>query len=71
MTGVTLTVPGASLQVISVDGGLPIIAEEASSVGILYPAERMDIIVSWEKNALAQDTALHVQLDDEYVASRS
>ncbi|KAL2206867.1 iron transport multicopper oxidase fet3 [Sarocladium strictum] len=66
MTGVTLTVPGASLQVINVDGGLPIVAQKASSVGALYPAERMDIIVSWEKNSLAQETALHVQLDDEY-----
>lgn len=71
MTGVTLTMPGASLRVINVDGGLPIIAEKASSVGVLYPAERMDMIVSWEKNALAKDTALHVQLDNEYVASRS
>ena len=57
------------MQVIQVDGGLPVIENLAlfNSIGVLYPAERVDFVVSWPESATDTDTEIIVELDDEYV----
>ncbi|KJZ74708.1 hypothetical protein HIM_05825 [Hirsutella minnesotensis 3608] len=46
-TGVTLSLTNAAFRLIAVDGGYPVSSNTsaASSVGILYPGERMDVVI--------------------------
>jgi hypothetical protein len=67
MTGITLTTPDATLQVITVDGGLPVEAHLASSVGVLYPAERVDMILTFDQTVADEDSLLCIGLDNEFV----
>jgi hypothetical protein len=55
------------MEVIQVDGGQPVkrISHPVNSVGILYPAERVDFVVSWSESAFATDTEIIVELDKE------
>jgi hypothetical protein len=63
MSGFNLTLENANVQVIKVDGGNDIVPSDwVSSVGILYPGERMDIITSGDRA-----TSLTIALDHEYV----
>ena len=53
------------MRVVTVDGGCPIAdAPAAESVGILYPGERMDVLVDRPKNS--DPTAFVIALDREY-----
>jgi hypothetical protein len=50
-----------------VDGGLPV-AETPdlfNSVGVLYPAERVDFIISWPESAVDSETEMIIALDKE------
>ena len=51
---------------VQVDGGNRIEATGADSVGILYPGERVDVIVCWKAGSTDSGLRLHVSLDQEY-----
>jgi hypothetical protein len=50
-----------------VDGGLPVAKRHAtvSSVGILYPAERVDFVLSWPESSADRETEIIIALDKE------
>jgi hypothetical protein len=55
------------MEVLQVDGGQPVtgISHPVNAVGILYPAERVDFVVSWSESAVETDTEIIVELDKE------
>jgi hypothetical protein len=57
------------MKAIQVDGGQAIVAytPPTNSIGVLYPAERVDFVVSWYSSARDTDTEIIIELDDEYV----
>ncbi|KAH8805453.1 iron transport multicopper oxidase fet3 [Xylogone sp. PMI_703] len=70
LTGLSFTIPDSELIVIGVDGGLPVAANTdntnlINSVGVLYPAERVDFIISWPESNINSDTELIISLDKE------
>jgi hypothetical protein len=57
---------GTQISAIQVDGGGRLQANEGSeSIGILYPGERVDMIVEWDQNPPDQPPQLVVILDQE------
>lgn len=67
MTGISLTIPDSEMKIIQVDGGLPVVPRIGNSIGILYPAERVDFILEWPESAVSTDTEMIIELDKEYV----
>lgn len=67
MTGISLKIADSDMKIIQVDGGLPVVPQIGNSVGILYPAERIDFILSWPKDSVITDTEIIIDLDKEYV----
>jgi FtsP/CotA-like multicopper oxidase with cupredoxin domain len=63
LAGVSLSIPGASLLPIEVDGGHEVAQKESSSVGILYPGQRVDLSVKWEAGTTF--SSLTIDLDEE------
>jgi hypothetical protein len=58
--------PGTQLSAIQVDGGGRLQSNEGSeAIGILYPGERVDMIVEWDQNPPDQQPHLVVILDQE------
>ncbi|KAG0647113.1 Cell surface ferroxidase fetC [Hyphodiscus hymeniophilus] len=55
------------LRMIQVDGGLPVaeIRDPVNSVGVLYPAERVDFVLSWLESAFDTETVVTIALDKE------
>jgi hypothetical protein len=55
------------MTIIQVDGGLPVMqnTDPVNSAGVLYPAERVDFVVSWHNQAAYTDTEIIIELDDE------
>ena len=55
------------MKLIQVDGGQAVVGNDSpsNSIGVLYPAERVDFIVSWPESALHTDTEIIIELDDE------
>jgi hypothetical protein len=68
LAGFTIQIPTASLTPLTVDGGFYIATKRANSVGILYPGERLDVIVKWNQIP-ALTSRMNIQLDSEYVFS--
>jgi FtsP/CotA-like multicopper oxidase with cupredoxin domain len=64
IAGFTMKMDGATMQVMQVDGGYGVQAEAREAVGVLYPGERMDVVVAWKKGGSALPW-LKVYLDDE------
>ncbi|KAL7936532.1 multicopper oxidase [Trichoderma chlorosporum] len=64
IAGLTLGVDGASLQPTQVDGGCKVDSKPADSVGILYPGERVDLLLKWKSDQAAEPW-LNVYLDHE------
>jgi FtsP/CotA-like multicopper oxidase with cupredoxin domain len=64
VAGVTLAADGATMQPVAVDGGFAVKGEPGRSVGMLYPGERVDLLVKWD-GVGEQDYQFHVSLDDE------
>lgn len=69
MSGVTIAMPSHKMSIIQIDGGNDIEPiEAASSIGILYPGERIDVIISRAENsAIAEAEYFTIILDDEFV----
>ena len=55
------------MKVIQVDGGQPVAesSDLVNSIGILYPAERVDFIVAWSERVVNIDTEIIIALDKE------
>ncbi|KUJ15800.1 uncharacterized protein LY89DRAFT_783068 [Mollisia scopiformis] len=67
LTGFSFTIPDVEMKVIQVDGGGQVESSElVNSVGVLYPAERVDLVVSWPETVVDTDTKIIVELDKEY-----
>ncbi|KAL6825782.1 multicopper oxidase [Trichoderma sp. SZMC 28015] len=64
IAGLTLGVDGASLQPTQVDGGCKVDSKAADSVGILYPGERVDLLLKWKTDQAAEPW-FNVYLDHE------
>ena len=64
VAGVTLMIDGATLQPVAVDGACAVDTQPGRSVGILYPGERVDVMVKWDAGDV-QQPRLNVYLDDE------
>ncbi|ERT01357.1 hypothetical protein HMPREF1624_02602 [Sporothrix schenckii ATCC 58251] len=73
LTGISTTVPDARIDVLTVDGGLPVVVPDdakavaANSIGVVYPAQRVDYVLSWpDAGATGDGTQLVVTVDGEY-----
>jgi hypothetical protein len=67
LAGFTLGLSSGTFTPLTVDGDFPIAGEPSNSVGILYPGERLDLLLHWDKSASANFPYLHITLDPEYV----
>lgn len=66
ISGISLSADAATMRPVAVDGGCNVNGEPRRSVGVLYPGERVDVLVDWSgKNATR--SRLHIYMDDEYV----
>ncbi len=63
IAGITISIGGALMTVLTVDGGAEVAARPAAAAGILYPGERMDVLVEWPEGDV--DSRLFVFLDPE------
>jgi hypothetical protein len=63
IAGFTTKISQARLTPLQLDGGCEIARSPAESVGILYPGERVDILIQWDEQASAP--RLEVYLDPE------
>jgi hypothetical protein len=59
LAGFNISIPNGSMKVVEIDSGNAIVPSPAvDSIGILYPGERMDVIISND-----QATSLTIALD--------
>ena len=65
LAGFTIEMTSAGLTPLTVDGGYPVRGSKSTSVGILYPGERMDVLLEWDENAKVHSSDLKVFLDPE------
>ncbi|KAK8050406.1 ferro-O2-oxidoreductase [Apiospora phragmitis] len=66
IAGFSVSAPGMSLQLVAVDGGFQVAADPVAALGIVYPGERVDVILKQkEKHADSISPRLHVYLDSE------
>lgn len=65
MSGISLTVPDAELEIFQVDGGLSVVSQTANSIGVLYPGERVDFILSWANPTPSLESQIKIDLDKE------
>jgi FtsP/CotA-like multicopper oxidase with cupredoxin domain len=61
LAGISITLTGHSMTVIQVDGGGNVIPHTASSVGVLFPGQRMDVILRWDSSASSSN--IQIALD--------
>ncbi|PVH75797.1 multicopper oxidase [Cadophora sp. DSE1049] len=65
LAGFTVKLFSATLTPLTVDGGYPVTGRASSSVGILYPGERVDVLVDWETQSTVKSPELRIFLDPE------
>ncbi len=65
LAGFTIELSSATLSPLTVDGGYPVVGPSSNSVGILYPGERVDLLVQWDEDASYQSSELRLFLDPE------
>ncbi|CZR52693.1 related to multicopper oxidase [Phialocephala subalpina] len=74
LTGISFTIPDSEMKVIRVDGGQPVIGNShpinINSIGVLYPAERVDFVLAWPQKFRDTDTEITIELDNEYLGLR-
>ncbi len=63
IAGVSLMVDGATLKPIEVEGGCSVKSDDVDATGVLYPGERVDMIMSRREGV--RDLWFNVYLDDE------
>lgn len=62
--GLDITVPGARLTPLTVDGGTPVAGQPSKSVGFIQPGERVDMLIEVDSEATQHDLSFQVTLDD-------
>ncbi|RDA90781.1 hypothetical protein CP533_3606 [Ophiocordyceps camponoti-saundersi (nom. inval.)] len=62
VAGFSLGLDGAELQTVAVDGACAVRDRPGRSVGVLYPGERIDVLLRWMDE---RDARLNIYLDDE------
>ncbi|KAG4438160.1 hypothetical protein IFR05_006371 [Cadophora sp. M221] len=65
LAGFTVETSSATLTPLTVDGGYTIVSRASNSVGILYPGERLDLLVNWDDGHDTQSSELKIYLDPE------
>ncbi|KAE8443035.1 hypothetical protein EG329_002429 [Mollisiaceae sp. DMI_Dod_QoI] len=65
LAGFTIQISSAKLTPMTVDGGFAIAGCVTDSAGIVYPGERLDVLVDWGEDAASQFPQLHIALDPE------
>ena len=65
IAGFSVQISGATLQLITVDGGFTVTSSPADKLGILYPGERADVVARWDEGII--QSQLLIGLDREYV----
>lgn len=65
VAGLSFAMENATLQVIEVDGGCPVETSPQRSLGILYPGERIDVMLDWAPADTRKSPHLHIQVDEE------
>ncbi|MAD83255.1 MAG: hypothetical protein CL912_09830 [Deltaproteobacteria bacterium] len=65
LAGFTVQLSSADLTPHTVDGGYSVSGDASSSVGILYPGERVDLLVQWETDSTVKSPELRIFLDPE------
>jgi FtsP/CotA-like multicopper oxidase with cupredoxin domain len=63
LAGISITLTGHSMTVIQVDGGGNVVPHTAGSVGVLFPGQRMDVILRWDSSA--SSSTIQIALDTE------
>ena len=63
----TVQVTSATLTPLTIDGGFQITGVAADTVGILYPGERVDLLLSWNKDFNTHPKKINIFLDPEYL----
>ncbi|RDW68218.1 hypothetical protein BP5796_08875 [Coleophoma crateriformis] len=66
IAGLSIDIKNAKLDPFQVDGGFDIAGVPSDSVGVVYPGERVDLVIQWEENAKAEGSSLTISLDQEY-----
>ena len=56
---------GGSLQAITVDGNYPISSAIVESIGIIYPGERVDLLLDLDQDTRSRSPKLDISLDPE------
>lgn len=64
VAGLSFAMEDATLKVIEVDGGCPVDTAPQRSLGILYPGERIDVMLDWDLHH-RKSPRLHIQVDEE------
>ncbi|KAH7400450.1 multicopper oxidase family protein [Cadophora sp. MPI-SDFR-AT-0126] len=65
LAGFTVQLSSANLTPLAVDGGSSVLGHASSSVGILYPGERVDLLLDWDTHSTTTSPELRVFLDPE------
>lgn len=65
LAGFSIQTSNAKMLAIHVDGGNEIEASDADMLGIIYPGERVDIIIRWNIGAELVGSSLQVSFDEE------
>jgi hypothetical protein len=67
LSGFTAALPQGQMTIIQIDGGNNVESvPQSSAIGILYPGERMDIVVEWPE--AATESNFTIILDAEYAS---
>lgn len=65
LTGFSFSIPDSEMNVIQLDGGHSVVSHTSNSVGVLFPAERVDFVVGWSEWARNIDSQIIIDLDHE------
>lgn len=65
VAGMSFAMDDATFRVIEVDGGCPVEAPTTNSLGILYPGERMDVMLDWSSVDSKNSPQFRIKVDDE------
>ncbi|RDW65066.1 hypothetical protein BP6252_10717 [Coleophoma cylindrospora] len=65
IAGLSIGIKNAKLDPFQVDGGFDIAGVPSDSVGVVYPGERVDLVIQWDENSKTEGSSLTISLDQE------
>ena len=63
LAGISIALTGHSMTVVQVDGGNNVVPRTTSSIGVLFPGQRMDVILGWDSSALSSTIKITLDTD--------